>query len=224
MPVKFRHKEYVAGGIYHIYNRGIDGRKVFGEEEDYQKFLELIENYVTKPKEGGGGIFKENKPSVSERKSQMNLEGEVDVIAYCLMPDHFHLVVKQNSQDGLTKLMRRVATAYVMYFNQKQGRRGPLFENIFRAVAVQPKSLLPLSIYLHLHPVTPMRRKFGPVVTVTSTRPEDYKYSSIGCYIGIIIFIWINTGIINIQPDQYKRYIDQPQINLFDDIKDLLFD
>lgn len=212
MPVKYRIKEYQDGGHYHIYNRGIDNREVFAEEGDYIKYLEVLEGYVTQKDEKEDTIYKSDRPSVAAKKREMNLEGEVEVVAYCLLPDHFHLLVKQSDRSGITKLMRRLNTAYVMYFNSKYHRHGPLFETVYRAGLVAPESILELTKYIHIHPVTRTTRRFGPVMTVSAGRPEDYMYSSYRQYIGIVNDIWVSNGLLNMSPKQYIKFMQQPQV------------
>jgi putative transposase len=218
MPSKFRIKNFEKGGYYHIYNRGIDGRVIFNEQQDFVKFVDLIKRYVVIPVESkDGGIYKLAKPSLRKRSNEMNLGNEVQILAYCLLPDHFHLLVRQVSSDGITKLMRRVNTAYVMYFNNKYTRNGPLFENVYRGIGVVGDNddllskLLDLSIYIHLHPVTRTERRFGPVLTVYATRPEDYEYTSLSQYIGINNNIWIHNVFDKITVNDYKKLLTQSQ-------------
>src|SRR3989344_2202767 len=147
MPVKYRIKEYKSDSYYHIYNRGLDGREVFSDAKDYEKYVGILRGYVNGGPEDRESIYKVDRPSVRLRKQEMSLTGEVSLAAYCLMPDHVHLVVWQKTRDGITRLMRRLNTAYVMYFNGKHGRHGPLFETVYRAALVAPVRLPGLTRY-----------------------------------------------------------------------------
>ena len=167
MPAKNRIKRYIEGGYYHIYNRGIDGREIFADEQDYRTFLytlkRYLEPYMGETREG----FKKDRPSILTHKQRMSLDGNVALLAYCLMPNHFHLLVKQKSKDGITKLVRRVCTNYAMYFNHKYERKGVLFESVYKAVAVTgEEQLINLSRYIHLNPVNVVKRRYGLVETV----------------------------------------------------------
>jgi len=216
MPAKYRIKEYAAPAYYHIYNRGLDGRVIFSDEQDYQKFIDLVRGYVNPKAEEADERFKRDKPSIAAKKESMRLVGEVEVAAYCLLPNHFHLLVRQTVPDGITKLMRRMTTGYVMYFNKKYRRHGPLWENVYRAVKVPGEGeelleqVVALSVYLHIHPVARTAKRFGPVITVTSGRPEEYVYSSVSQYLGVNKDVWINVILNNIKPLDYAKRLGQP--------------
>lgn len=210
MPIKNKLKIYKSGGVYHIYNRGLDGRDVFKDETDFLELEGILAKYLLPFVENEGGIYKTARPSVTANKRKMNLAGEVELIAYCLMPDHFHFLVKQQHEQGITQLMRRIMTQYVMYFNKRYQRRGPLFENIYRAVLVEEETvILDLTKYIHLNPVSRTIRRFGPVETVTGSRPEDYSYSSYRCYIGLDSKKWVNNTYFNISPNNYIKVIEK---------------
>jgi putative transposase len=185
MPLRNRIKVYRAGGVYHIYNRGIEGREIFKSDEDYLVFVGLLKRYLEKVGEGEVSKFDKERPYIRRHKQAMNLHTEVKLLAYCLMPDHIHLIVKQETSDGMTKLVRRLMTNYVMWFNKKYKRRGVLFESAYRAVLVPfGEKLLVLSRYIHLNPAPRVVRRFGPVETVAANTPEYYAFSSYQNYLG----------------------------------------
>src|SRR3972149_1025699 len=107
MPSKNRIKIYLSSTTYHIYNRGIDGREVFSEEEDYQKFLGILERYLVRGLENKESIYKSERPYLRRKKEMMSLADEVELLAICLMPDHFHLLIWQMTAGGMKKLMQR---------------------------------------------------------------------------------------------------------------------
>lgn len=194
MPQKFSVKEFTTEAVYHIYNRGIEGTEVFRQSEDFEKLILLsrgyLDDYTPTPIKG----YKDERPYLKKRRRAMNLKGEVEVLAYCLMQDHFHLLLWQREKDGISKFMRRLMTAYGMYFNKKYGRRGSLFEGIYKAVAINPpEDVLAASRYIHLKPVARTVSRFGPLTTVTGSRPEEYLYSTYRYYAGE------ETGWINLQ-------------------------
>lgn len=214
MPIKYRIKDYKANSYYHIYNKGIDGRKVFEDEADYLHFEKLLKQYTTPFTVGEKGPYKSLKPSTVTRMQEMNLHNEAKVVAYCLMPDHFHLLIHQTTEDGITKLMRRINTGYVMVFNKKHSRSGPLFETNYRAVLIQDtEQLLHMTRFIHLNPVSRIVRRFGPVETVTGTSPGDYEYSSYTHYIGLKRLNWVQTLPIGIEVNEYRRLCEDPRIN-----------
>jgi len=141
MPGRNIIKIFEPQSFYHIYNRGINKGEIFLADVDYTHFEWLCERSLCP------------KP-VKDKKGRDHawLRSRVEVNAYCLMPNHFHLLCYQQTVDGITLLMRSVCTAYTMYFNKKYKRRGPLFENCYRAVPIlRDAQLLHISRYIHLN-------------------------------------------------------------------------
>ncbi len=184
MPVKHRIKNYRAGGIYHIYGRSWEGREVFKDDEDYKMFLRWMKKYLLPVKMGAMTGYKTERPYRLKRKLEMNLADEIEVWAYCLMPDHFHLLVKQSGERGMSKLMRRVMTGFVMDYNRKYKRRGMLWDGTYRAAAVGEEEAVEVTRQIHLNPVSRTVRRYGPVETVTGSAPGEYLYSSYRSYTG----------------------------------------
>ena len=106
MPAKNRVKEYQNNSYYHLFNKGLDGREIFKDDDDMNVFERILANYLERDTHGY------LKATIAKRREDMYLGDEVKIIAYCLMSDHFHMVVWQGQKDGVTKLMRRVNTAY----------------------------------------------------------------------------------------------------------------
>lgn len=224
MPAKNRIKVYSNDSYYHLFNRGLDGREIYRDDEDMNVFERILAGYIEKEAHGY------YKKAIAKRLDAMYLGDEVKIIAYCLMPDHFHLLVWQRQKEGVTKLMRRVNTAYVMYFNKKYNRQGTLFENIYRAIKVQGRGeelktrLLHLTRLIHLNPVTKTERRIGPVVTVTGSRPEDYTHSSYTHYIGTIHRNWIHELPFLPSVESYRQFVEQPQKESLEVLNGLLLD
>lgn len=152
MPSKNIVKIYTPNSYYHIYNRGIEKRVIFLDHRDFKKFLYYLKLYLS-PKDEILQLAQID-PGV-QRFYPLNLSEEIDLVAYALMPNHFHLLLKQTSNNGITKFMRRLSTAYVMYFNKKYDRVGSLFQNRFKACNVNSDSyILHLSRYIHLNPLS----------------------------------------------------------------------
>lgn len=139
MPRKNVVKFFLPGAIYHAYNRGVDKRNIFQDKKDYQVFLYYLKNCLSPP-----------PPDILNPKS---IHKEVQLICFCLMPNHFHLLAKQITKEGMTKMSRQLFTRYSSYFNKKYNRTGTLFESSYKAVQVDNESqLIHLSRYIHLNP------------------------------------------------------------------------
>lgn len=148
MPSRNIIKNYVEGGYYHIYNRGVEKRDIFLDKQDCVVFQRYLKLYLADPQE----VKKIQIPRL-QVFLQNNMYGELDLLAFSLMPNHIHLQVRQNSKDSIAKLMRRLTTSYVMYFNRKYKRVGALFQNVYKAARIQDDFyLLHLSRYIHLNP------------------------------------------------------------------------
>ena len=140
--IKFAPDEY-----YHIYNRGVEKRKTFLNKSDYMRFLELL--HLCNRKESVVTRLIPEKDRFVDRAG-VHL---VSIGAYALMPNHFHLLIRANDDNGITEFMRKVTTGYTMYFNKKYQRVGPLFQGVFKAEHVDSDEYLKyLYSYIHLNP------------------------------------------------------------------------
>lgn len=189
MPAKNAIKDYEAGGYYHIYNRGVEKRIIFKDERDHKMFLSYLELYLTPPDLDDSDL---QGPSLKEKippsRILKNYFGEITLLSYCLMPNHFHLMVKQNSDRGIDGFMRSLATKYVRYFNTRYKRVGPLFQGIYKAVKIDNEyQFVYLSKYIHRNPIDIMTYEDGPC------RLSEYKYSSYGNYLRLFSQQWVNT-------------------------------
>lgn len=196
MPAKNSVKKYHENGHYHIYNRGADKREIFLDDHDYQTFLSLLKTYLS-PVESDqttSPISSDSRPHRIQRRRNMNLADQVKLLAYCLMPNHFHLLIQQKSPHAISQFMQRVCTSYVTYFNQKYTRSGTLFQGVYKAVLVEDKShLVYLSKYIHLNPT--QTKKIGPFATTTGS-PADYPYSSYKKYLEGKQIPWLDTSVL----------------------------
>lgn len=141
MPGRNTLKIYIPDSYYHIYNRGWNRSEIFLDEDDYRYFEMLLARHISPQsvKDSKGREFPWYYPFI-----HLN--------AYCLMPNHFHILVYQTDEAGMRKLASSVLTAYTMYFNKKYGRRGPLFENTYKAVLIRgDQQLQHITRYIHLN-------------------------------------------------------------------------
>lgn len=180
MPAINTVKTFVEDAFYHVYNRGVEKRDIFLDDHDYQMFLHLLKLYLSpQPEDDQNRLTRNNLVRLRPAQS---VAREVKLIAYCLMPNHFHLLLKQITRTGMTKLMRKLATAYAMYFNSKYTREGTLFQGIYKAIHIDSEYyLLHLSRYIHLNPQALTRN-----ILVT------YPYSSYAHYLGKKHAEWVD--------------------------------
>lgn len=157
MPGKNAVKQYLENGYYHIYNRGVEKRKIFITDQDYGVFLGYLKEYLSaKDKDGLQKLLATPNLNYREKDSALkalrlsNFYNEVDLLAYCLMPNHFHLLIKQRGVESMDKFIKSLCTRYTMYVNKKYKRVGTLFQGVYKAVLVSTdEQLLQLSKYIH---------------------------------------------------------------------------
>lgn len=154
-------KIYAEDSFYHLYNRGVEKRRIFEDNQDYAVYLSYLKNYLL-PKNEKELYKKLSDPNTSykERDTVLgllrmnNFHEEITLCAYCLMPNHFHLLIKQKSAGSIDKFMNSLCVRYVMYFNKKYKRVGRLFQDVYKAVLVaSDEQLLYLSSYIHRNPL-----------------------------------------------------------------------
>jgi len=138
-----RKQEFSIDEYYHLYNRGTEKRKIFLDKRDYEHFLFLM--YICNTTRS---IELRNLGKYFDRQETI-----VDIGAYCLMPNHFHILIREKVDKGISKYMLKLMTAYSMYFNQKYKRTGKLYEGAFKAQhANTDRYLKYLYSYIHLNP------------------------------------------------------------------------
>ncbi|MBU1084777.1 MAG: transposase [Candidatus Beckwithbacteria bacterium] len=147
MPGKNTLKYYKKNSYYHIYNRGVAKTNIFLDKQDYKVFLSYLKIYLTAIDLQGETL------QVSPSKMLKNFSEEMDLVAYCQMPNHFHLLIYQQQKHSINYFMRSLATKYSMYFNAKYKRVGSLFQGVYKAVKVDSEEqLIYLSKYIHRNP------------------------------------------------------------------------
>ncbi|MFZ2038559.1 MAG: transposase [Minisyncoccia bacterium] len=147
---------FSVGEYYHIYNRGVDKRETFLDSLDYERFILALVNANNKETCHIGNIKKQLKGEYKGIETCLALREVtlVDIGAWCLMPNHFHLLVKEKEEGGVVKFMQRLETGYTMYFNKKNERTGSLFQGTFKAEHAHNDNYLKyLFSYIHLNPV-----------------------------------------------------------------------
>lgn len=153
--------------FYHIYNRGVDKRKIFLRNGQYLHFIETIQRILTT----SSATPKFSKTAMTQEISFK----KIDIICYCLMPNHYHLLLKQKEEGGITEFMHKLNTSYTKYFNISNKRTGRLFEYTFKAVYIESENqLIHVSRYIHLN----------PLIADLVFDLKKYKWSSYPDYIG----------------------------------------
>jgi putative transposase len=191
MPHKHTIKTYVKDGVYHVYNRGVDKRTIFKDKQDYDVFLHLLKYYLSPKEEALEHPLKKYEDVTPVRiRPLKNLHKEIDLISYCLMHNHFHLLLKQNETDSMTKLMRRLTTTYAMYFNKRNKRSGYLFQGRYKAALVDDEVyLLQVSRYIHLNP-----KEIS--LTFRGSSLSTYPYSSYPYFLREKYAEWVKPELI----------------------------
>ena len=174
MPVRIL--PLVNDEIYHTLNRGVAQLPVFRNRGDYERFLNSVELYRFQNPPINCSRFISLTRDEREKKLK-SLTEQVEILAYCLMPNHFHFILKQNKENGIFEFVHRVATSYGKYFNEKYKRRGPLFEGRFKTTRVESEpQLLHLSRYIHLNP-------YSASLVKNIEGLIEYSYSSLREYL-----------------------------------------
>lgn len=194
-----RKNPLVIGEYYHLYNRGVEKRKIFQSVQDYKHFIFLM--YICN-----------TEKSIVLRDVGKDFDrGEtiVDIGVYCLMPNHFHILVKGKIENGISNYMLKLMTAYSMYFNKKYKRTGRLFENTFKSILIgEDRHLKYLYSYIHLNPAKLIDKNWKENPTKShSTLLQfvfSYPYSSLNDY--------LNTNNKKIlEPNEFPAYFLRPE-------------
>lgn len=210
MPAKNRQKIYLEDSYYHIYNRGVEKRLIFQNPQDYQIFITYLQQYlVDKDEQRLSDILISKLSSLQEKthaRSLLRLNNFADslkLVAFCLMRNHFHLLVKQTEKTTIDKFMNSLSTRYSMYFNKKYSRVGPLFQGVYKAVQIlDDEQLLYVSRYIHRNPF---------VEGQAFNKLGEYPYSSYRHYVGRAKLAFIqNEGVLSYF-QQSKRVIQHYQ-------------
>ncbi len=212
--------------IYHIVNRGIASQPIFLKKSDYQRCIESLSYYQNKsPVLRYSFIMRlpleRRNDLLDQIKAEKNLL--VELIAYCLMPNHIHLLVRQIDSAGISHFMSNFANSYTRYFNTKQNRIGPLFQGKFKAVRIETDDqLLHVSRYIHLNP-------FSSYVVKNIDDLVHYPYSSFQEYIGLFNNNFCNKNIILSkfkENNSYKKFVfDQADYQrVLQDIKHVMLE
>lgn len=205
-----------TGEIYHIFNRSVAGIPIFKGERENKIFLQAMRFYLQPKPPTRFSIY---------RKSPNSFPISVDkkivtIISYCLMPNHFHLLLKQNQDNGIVQFIQRVTNSFAHYFNIKYKRKGHVFEDKFKAVHIDNvEQLMHLSRYIHLNPVT----------SFIVEDPSDYPNSSYRIYLSLETSEVVDPSVVLINfssPEKYREFVlsRKDYQRKLDEIKHLLLE
>lgn len=186
---------FVNGEFYHVFNRGVAKMPIYNFFYDYERFLKTVLYYQ-----------RENpKPRFSFFKPENNLLNAkstiVEINCYCLMPNHFHFLLQQTRNNGITEFVSKLSNSYTKYYNTKNNRVGPLLQGEFKSVHIETtEQLIHLSRYIHLNPLVGYKTK----------DLETYRWSSYPEFLGKSDVIICNKKIILEQfksVEEYKQFV-----------------
>jgi putative transposase len=178
---------FLNNHIYHVYNRGVEKRDIFLDDHDRLQFIhdlfELNDQNAVQDIKLKSREVQPPEVGVKRYKNKNEREKLVDILAFVLMPNHFHLILKQKVDDGIPKFMQKLGTGYTMSFNKKYERVGCLFQGRYKAVLVEREEHLRyLPVYIHMNPI---KSKISGGSTSRSWEfLENYRWSSLLDYIG----------------------------------------
>ena len=214
---------FTQNNYYHIFNRGVDKRQIFFKNSDYIRFIH--------------GLFEFNETNLSINftrrlneipnepgpHSALNEVGPrdclVDIVAFCLMPNHFHFILTPLKEEAISKFMQKLSTSYSMFFNIKYERSGTLFQGRFKAVHIEnDEQLKHTSRYIHLNPLELAEPKWKENGisdwNKASQFLENYRWSSYLDYIGKNNFPAITDrkfimDYFDNNKENYKKYVNE---------------
>jgi len=178
-------------GIYHVLSRGVDKRKIFMDDKDYYRFIHNLFEFNDQNK-SESNFYKFHHQSHDLRSREIGRKPRkllVDVLAFCLMPNHYHLLLRPRIEGGVVRFMRKMNIGYSKYFNEKNQRTGALFEGRYKSVLVDSQAhFIHLPYYIHLNPLDMVapewrERKINNLDKALDFL-EDYKWSSHLDYMG----------------------------------------
>jgi len=186
-------REIVTGEIFHVLNRGVDQKNIFMDDKDYFRFIHNLFEFNDANPTLNSGYFLNQKQSIDLRNQYIERKPRklvVEILAFCLMPNHFHLLLRQKEEGGITKFMRKLGVGYANYFNEKYKRAGTLFQGRYKIILVnQDAHFIHLPYYIHFNPLDLIMPEWrmGEIKNYQKAIGflESYRWSSHLDYLGI---------------------------------------
>lgn len=224
---------FSENGFYHVYNRGVEGRKIFLTKNDYYRFLQILyelndvipaqnlvrrgfQECVTRAREG-----EERKPLVS-------------IMSFCLMPTHFHFLLQPRGEGRLSEFMHRIGVSYARYLNLRLKRKGRLFESTFQAKTVDSDQYLQHVVrYIHLNPLSlsqPHWKERGITdQRIVGETLRRYPWSSYAAYVGegdrgFLLDQNLITDVISSKGKEHESFVTAWARRSFGEVAPFLFE
>lgn len=208
MPSRYCVRSFVQNCYYHIYNRGAHQQLLFKDKKDYQAFTGLLSYYIVHPTGLAPSSIYRLAPAKNKERIFVKEAPAHSLLAYCLMPNHFHLMIKQLSDTiTISGLMRRLSVGYAMYYNDRYYHSGTIFQGKYKNVLIENEyQWIYLSKYIHRNPAHLQRTDLCKYLA-------DYPYSSYSEYLGKRLSPWIDTDtILSRYPknaaEQYRDFVE----------------
>lgn len=196
MPAKNRVKLYVENGYYHLYNRGVAKNNIFLSSLDYGVFLSYLKEYLSP-------FIPPTEEEIADQGRvyfRKNYYSKIKLMAFVLMPNHFHFLLKQSEIRAIEGFMRSLITRYCGYFNRHYKRVGHLFQDNYKGILIgQENYFLWLSRYIHLNPQELLEKTDSLI---------SYPYSSYPTYLGKSKTDWLNIGDVTSQIKNYQEFVE----------------
>lgn len=191
-----------TGQYYHVFNRGINKQPIFLDTRDYRRALQVLKYYCYEQRLRYSKFMllsRERREDLWKSAKKENKK-TVNIISFCFMPNHFHLLLEQTRDNGISEFVSNFQNSYTKYFNTKRDGIGPLLQGQFKAVRVEDENqLLHLNRYIHLNPYTSFVVKKLDELLI-------YPWSSFGQYNGDAEDRFCETNVILSQFPDTKNY------------------
>ncbi len=191
MPQLHRRSIKQADGVYHVFNRGVNKAVVFRNAADYAVYIQYLKDYLQPKLDSIREVCAKSLPSqiithkIAKLNRIKNYSEDIDLLAFCIMPNHIHLLIRQQKANDISSFLHSLHTRYAMYFNRKYKREGVLFEAKYKSKLVSSdKYLVYVSKYIHANPIG------------LCTKIENYLWSSMTYYYKEKHPLWLRTDLV----------------------------
>ncbi len=235
--------KFEQGKFYHLYDRGVEKRNIFNNDFDKWRFLQGM--FLFNNKDSSFGVLHEierkNKGRINFNllkefinQNRKNREPLVRILADCLMPNHYHLLVEEIQENGISCFMQKLGTGYVKYFNIKYERVGSLFQSPFKATAIENDIYLQyILVYINvINPgqlIEPELKEKGVIdIEKVMNFAKNYSFSTNPDYLGLRDSIIIDKGIFKeffTSPEKYEEFVKDTLLSKkYNIINDFIFE
>lgn len=211
-----RKEQFVEGEYYHIYTRGVDKRVIFSDDHERTRFIHslyLLNNFLDIPP-------RFDVVKLEPQELLTSVEPYVEIVAGCLMSNHYHLMLTPKRKDGVSKFLHKIGTSYTKYFNKKHERTGSLFESTFKAKFVDRQEYaVYLTQYIHLNPIELYQAKLGTDEGLKEV--EKYQWSTLPDYLGkksnfsVTVSLDFMKSVLDTDFNEYKKILNDIYHDLY---------